>query len=714
MKLMKSMPYRLLLVFVAMILTLTAFSGSIAYASAFSLSEGFDNSNVLDDLKSSTVDGKPFSVLAYPYNEFGSIKIINFVEYCYSYLASGRGNYGLYVYVYNPQNLNIVSNSGQNKIEIGIPNNENEENITYNKYTLKFCNKSEGDYKNLFYKFKVVDKTIDGKKIVDMVSSNERRYYVSGIELLTSGNSNATEYGVGGKFKFTGYAEGFGPDTASKSTLNCKVEELETLELNVHHVNFRTNVSSLGKNHYNEVNSVYFALPERVFKEYGTLQKIHAEWWEYTTKMAAITSNREFRDQLLKYVGTHVGEYDGNVPVWLYSDYSGTAGTYPGAPSDHHYGWSYNKWLGTQTNNLCVTTAWYSSSKVSEIMPYAFYSPAVDMDSVFSFLYSKQAAGSVEGNVVQDWIYSYTNNLGNGYIDCNGRKISKDLFEDTVDEGRKKGYNNVNVDLQDTFNLKSYDSNHSWWDKLMDYGFSWPKTNGDDTNIAPIYIVEDEDLNAENEVVAERLLVDKDKVGELKTFYTTETKKGNKVVLFRFAQTDYYSAPAMRSGFSGSLDNTDTYVAQQTVFLDFDIIDLTFHKAGLYKVIPVVSSPTDIINGFDPPARELNWERLLLAILLLVLLVVLLVPFFPTIFNAIIWFVTLPFKLVAGVMKSDKKAQKVEKKQSVDEERYEKAKKQSVDEERYQKAMRSDYPKDFADEDPFTAALLDDLEEKGK
>lgn len=701
MKIMKSIPYRLSLLLVALILTFTVFGGSISYASAFSLSEALDNSNVLDDLQSSTVDGKLFSILAYPYNEFGSIKIINFVEYCYSYLASGRSNYGLYVYVYNPQNLNIVSESGQNKIQLGVPNNENEENITYHKYTLKFCNKSQGNYKNLFYKFKVVDQKIDGKKIVDMVSSNERRYYVSGIELLTNGNQNATEYGVGGKFKFTGYAEGLGPDAKSKSTLNGTVEELETLQLQVHHVNFRTNVSSLGKSHYNEVNSVYFALPQRVFDEYGTLQKIHAEWWEYKTKMAAITSNKEYYNQLLQYVGTYVGEHDGNVPVWLYSDYTGSAGTTIGAPSDHHYGWSYNKWLGTQTNNLGVVQAWYSSSKVSEILPYAFYAPATDLDNVFSFLYSKPTAGSVEGNVVQDWIYSYTNDLGNGYIDCNGRKISKDLFEDTVDEGRTMGYNNVNVDLQDTFNLKSYDSNHSWWDKLMDYGFSWPKTNGDYTEIAPIYVLEEDDLNGNSETVAERLLVDKDKVDELKTFYSTETKKGNKVVLFRFAQTDYYSAPAMRSGYSGSLDNTDTYVAQQTVFLDFDIIDLTFHKAGVYKVIPIVSSPTDIINGFDPPARELNWGRLLLAILLLVLLVVLLIPFFPTIFNAIIWFVTLPFKLVANIMKADKKSKKA-------------SRKQGVDEERCKKVMRSDYPKDFADEDPFTAALLDDLDKKEK
>lgn len=33
------------------------------------------------------------------------------------------------------------------------------------------------------------------------------------------------------------------------------------------------------------------------------------------------------------------------------------------------------------------------------------------------------------------------------------------------------GHNDKTIDLADTFNLMSYDSNHSWWDKLWDYGF---------------------------------------------------------------------------------------------------------------------------------------------------------------------------------------------------------------------------------------------------
>ena len=253
----------------------------------------FDETNVLDDLLSSTVDGKPFDIRNFPYNAKSSIQILNFVEYCYSFKPNMQDNFGLYVYIYNPEGLNIDKTSKQNKIQMGTYTDS--EGLHYEKFNLEFISESEdANYKGLFYKFKVVDKIgIDGKRIIERVNSNERIYNVSGVELLTKGDKNATEYGFGGTYKFTGYSQGYGPDENAQSTLTCTVENLETLSLEVHHTNFRTNVSSLGAGHYNEVNTVYFAVPERIYEMYGNLQKIRAEWWEYKTKMAAITSNKE-------------------------------------------------------------------------------------------------------------------------------------------------------------------------------------------------------------------------------------------------------------------------------------------------------------------------------------------------------------------------------------------------------------------------------------
>ena len=648
----------LCIIAMAMVVCSIFMMGQPIIAFAAGNSNNYDNTNVLDDLKSSTVHGKGFDITKYPFNENLDVQIITFVEYCYSFRSNERNNYGLYVYVYNPKSLNISTTSKSNKIQMAVEYDSEGIPTRYEKFNLQFCSKVEyGDYKNLFYKFKVVDRNVNGTTFADRVNSISRQYDISGIELLTYGDKNATEYGVGGSYVFTGYAEGYGPDSNAKSTLSCTVKDLETLELEVHHTNFRTNVSSLGAGHYNEVNTVYFSVPERVFKQYGYLQKIRAEWWEYKTKMAAITSNQEFYNQLLKYVGTDVGSYDSTVPVYLYSGYNGIPSSDIGSPTMHNFDWVYNKNVAPKYTSLGSISDIYFYKQMSTIMPYAFYSPVVDVDSVLSFLYTDPIAGDVESTIVQEYIYNYSNKLGNGYIDCNGREISVDLFENFVDAGRTMGYNDKTIDLSDTFDLNSYDSNHNWWDKLWDYGFSWPATDGDYSNVAPIYELTEDDLVGTNDQIASRILVNSSDVSDLKKFYKKETEAGNRVILFRFANTDYYCAPAF-TPYVSNITQTDTYVAQQTVFFDFDIIELTFNKDGVYHVIPVVSSPTDIINGFTAPKTEFQWWKVLLALILGILLIVILMPFLPYVIQLVLWVILLPFKLIGAIAKVIKRSKR--------------------------------------------------------
>lgn len=609
----------------------------------------FDNTNVLDDLSSSTTNGKPFDFLEYPFNENGSLQIINFVEYCYSYKANMRGNYGLYIYVYNPQGIDIVENSGQNKIQMAVSWSKNSDGEyvadRYEKFNLKFCNKSEKtNYKGLYYKFKVVDKKIDGKTMAERVNSMERRYDVSGVELLTKGNQNATEYGVSNSYRFSGFAEGYGD--SDKSTLSCTIKELETLSLDVHHTYYRTNVSSLGKGHYNEVNTVYFSIPDRIYKANGKLQMIHAEWWEYKTKKALITSSEDYYNKAIVHNKTTLipsGEYwTPNSNLGFSAGYGGTNDYRPGSQSYYYYEWGFN--IGNYSYKQNDVKFGHFTEENATILPLVFYAPVEDVDDVLSFFYTSPVAGDVSSDVVSDYIYNYTND-DYDYIDCNGRAISSALFEDKVDDGRTMGYNNQYIDLADTFDLNSYDSNHNWWDKFLDYGFSLPKTDGDYSNVSPIYELSDEDFSKNNDSFSDELLVAKDDVNVLRNYYKQEKKKGNHVVLFRFANTDYFCREGLKDYY---------YIAQQTCFFDFDIIDLTFNKDGVYTVIPVVSSPIDIINDFTAPPGGIDWLKLLALILALILLVVLLAPILPYILNAIVWVVSLPFKIIGRINKSFK------------------------------------------------------------
>ena len=86
---------------------------------------------------------------------------------------------------------------------------------------------------------------------------------------------------------------------------------------------------------------------------------------------------------------------------------------------------------------------------------------------------------------------------------------------------------------------------------------------------------------------------------------------GRRAVLFRFANTDYYCSNARfdkdagMSGEGSGLSDEDGYVAQETVFLNFDIISLTFRNVNVDTVIPCVSDPIDIVSGLEAE-REMD------------------------------------------------------------------------------------------------------------
>ena len=162
------------------------------FADSANVQEAFENINVLDDLKSD----KNFNLLEYPYYKGSTpeMYVINVVEFCYSFRKDKSDDYGLYLYVYNPNGQNIKTDSLHNQVLMATayktnPVTETSKPTDYEYFKLQFCSASEGDYKNLFYKFKVIDHTgaKDGKTMLERVNSNARRYDIAEIQLLEQG-----------------------------------------------------------------------------------------------------------------------------------------------------------------------------------------------------------------------------------------------------------------------------------------------------------------------------------------------------------------------------------------------------------------------------------------------------------------------------------------------------------------------------------------------
>lgn len=639
---------------VFLILALTMLLGiiptqSIVYAQAENTSylQAFEQTNVLEDLNSSA----SFNPNNYPANKLGDITIINFIEFGYSETGA-QDNYGLFVYVYNPQQLEIDTNSVQNKVQMAIGYNSDGVPNNYFKFQLQFLNASED---NLFLKFKIIDTEIEGTHFFDRVNKEERRYDISGIELLESSKNLPEEYGIGGTWKFTGYAQGFASDVNAESTLKASVNELETIQLEVESTFYRPDVvSSLGAGHQNTVHSVYFSVDNEILEKYGALQKIKAEWYEFKTNPIILTNNQNLYNELYANLGKSLNELEN----LMYGIGSGDLENYYNGGFVYQYNldWAYN----------IEEKFWSTGNSTGGTGQNFKYDINIDTYiDVLTLLFSTGNVSPLEyilsGQLLEEYIYSYNKSYTNGTI-LDG--ISADLFSNEVDKNRTRGYNVVEIDSDDKMNLLSYDSNHDSWQKFWDFSVWGLKTSGD-LEIDPIHLVTVDEMKQSNQAISQNLYINEDDVEDFKTFYTQETALGKQVILFRFAQTDYYSQNCFVTTPNENYYNIESgtaYSAQQTVFFNFDIIELTFNKEGAYTVIPVVADPINVIADITPPLQsDFNWLRFIIIVLIVIVLLIILAPLLPSIFKGL-WeiikflfkIITLPFVWLLNLFKGGK------------------------------------------------------------
>lgn len=584
------------------------------------------DSDVYADLMQMTIDGKKFDVADYPANDNGETRMLSFIEYGYSFDDAARDKFALFAYVYNPKK-DVVATSGQNKIQLASAYDAAGNATEYTKYRLQLVSASAD---GLFLKYKIAESAEIVKRLTNR---DARRYDVSGIELTTRGDYNATEYAVAKTMTFSGYMPGFGENQSTENTLKCTEKGMtETVALELNHTYYRTGHSDKGANHFNQINTAYFSIPGKYMNDNVAIKAITAEWWEYITQWALVTSNQDFYNLARQYTGTWLGDTcNKSIPFYIYNGVkyqhlgSGLAGR-----DTWYYDWSFNRGRDYYNDSNPLAVERYLSTEWAPILPYVFYSPSVGTNTLLDLIY-KEPAGKVNKSVVSDWIYNYRNDTGHGYIDCNGRQISNDLFMDHIDADRaangiQRGYNKKKIDFNDTFDVKSFDSNHKAIEKLFAFGWKYKlaETSESYQNVQPIYYLKNTDFDGNIDDVAKRLLIDKNSLYNVRSFYNTETAKGNTVVLFRFANSDYRSMPACRNE-NPKEGKEDCYVASQTVFMDFDIIEFDFQKGEEVFTVPVIASPIDIINDYDSPGigmKKLPGYDLLILIVAIVLTVI--------------------------------------------------------------------------------------------
>ena len=605
----------------------TSFSNVGSLTSVFAESqefENFDKTNIKDD-----IDDLLTPIEQAAQKQKNNLEVIAAMEYCYSENESIVSDYyGFYVYIYNPPSepngtkRSPIQTSGNstNTVNMAVEYTDSGEPEIYRKVELSYCS-STSDH--VYYKFKVADSEALYERVKlydeDFGGAEDyrgRRYDVAGVEVMYEQGSesdvirNANDIQHEKTYYYKGYAIGCDETSKEKSTLTCTYDDLETIALDLMGTYWR-GVQNEDTHISDQVNTVYFSVPDKYFDYYGGLQKIRAEWWEYKPNPIFVTSDQGAYDALKEYIGVDIGETNNDLDwrVLWEEKKVGTASIY------EKFLRGYNNRRG---KNDLIESAFSDDAEFEHKIDWLFFKGAVQSDEDYT----------VKKKELESYADTYTYESMCGEEDkiqtAQGGSYSKNLFSETIDEdrsellngeayGRKGNYIQQEIDAGETVNLM-VEENQSWWDKL------WKGTKYTEKNIDPIVVLNDSIKNMEVEEFAEKYMIDADDAENILEDCKKQLSLGKKPVLFRFAVTDYYSSKARFDkiadfGEEGHIiSEVDGYVAEETMFFNFDIISLTFRSLNnVDTVIPVVADPINLIAsvvGPEPTGTELSWEWL--------------------------------------------------------------------------------------------------------
>lgn len=644
----RSIKARLAAFLLVLLVCFGAVMGGQGFLSAFAATDvqtAYENTNVLDNLDGATIGGKAFDIADYPHNDDGRSQVISLVEFCYSYYADKQGDFGLYVYVYNPQDIAFDMATDRNKIQLTYGSK-----ASYSKYTLDFLNYSEkAGYEGRFYKFKVRLSDSERQDILDTVNDDGRVYKISGIELSYKGA--VTEYSCGQTYTYSGYAEGYGSELATGDTLTCTVDGFEKfLTLDVRSTYYRPEGSNGSENKQDTLHSVYFAVPNEIIREYGVMTAVHATWLNAYTSPIFVTGNEELYNGFMGVVGKESPETD-------YAFHTNESGRYWGGFYfvDYSHGYNYSN----------------AVENVLTKLNYAFYAENGDADSYV--LPAEKLLGDSESGK-KGWLETYTQNFGGELVND---KYSAALFE-KVDAA----FTDKTITSDDTFSLTSVTTSQNLWQKI--WGTSTSYTNTYTMSAIQDVTLDDMDNALNEKAFCDEFFVAEGDFNELYSYVKKAAAKDETVYLFRYYQSEYFavelSEGMYETGFYTQIvgdmsmpaygrhyehEDTNAYLCQMWVQLDFDIIDLTFTKNGVDTIIPVVMSPMDIAADGTPPLVTtkdgLSWWQILLAVIALVLVLILLFKFAPVIVYAVGKVIALPFKAISSASKKSKEKRRESK-----------------------------------------------------
>lgn len=582
----------LLMVFTLVVAVMLSGFSEVKTASAdnsIQINTSLNNSDVLYDLTQCGIDGIGFDINNYPADAKGSIRLVYAVEFGYTQRENLQNAYGLYLYIYNPAELNILAADAVHTVTMDVGDGKG-----YSSYRLKFISRSTGDCANRFYKFKVLDNS-ETDRIVERVTPETRTYSFGEFEYIVEGESNVRSAALGIRVSYTGFGAALGE--SNESTLSCEYDTQKTIVLDVKSLSYKAGFSGGDENFQanTDIHSVYFALENEVLREYGDLVQIKFDYYQYMTPYIAVIDDYELYTAMKKYSGlvvpasTVLGQEDPQALRWeLYNNAAsyGLAQLSVETVAGHNRMWFY---ILNTANVLDETRAL--------LCPFVYYAPN----------------GSVSAETLLSDLENYNKTSIRGSYEIAGKTYSADILGDFPagsalrwDISLDVGYSGEKVvTVDDEFDLATYDyhwrsKTESWWWDLF-YGV--PATDNTPEGITPIEVLSSASLSSST--AAKDMMINVNDLAQVRNDVATAEKNDQTVYIFRYTYTPYVTIEF--PGFLGS--DPGGFAASQGVVLDFDIIELGFEKNGVMTILPVAMTPLDTTSDVTPPAEDDVFEE---------------------------------------------------------------------------------------------------------
>ncbi len=531
-----------------------------------------------------------------------NIYLISLVETGYGENGFEKDN-AIYLYFYNPSRR-VVTSSVLNTVQIATQWKADGQPTDYKKYPLSVQGTA---LDGLFIRAKI-DKPA---KELAFITNSTRKYGVSGFELYQFGNYNAEEYEVGYTYEFSGYGD----------NLKCIKQDFITLPLNVNQVNY---ISPTGEeDKYNQINSVYFTIPKDIEEEFGKLYSIEYEYYYARTKPMFFTDNVLLYNKINDFIvnGSSFEDFyficsdawntlDGS--AFLCNGVLGSSGSYF-SQMDSVTGKSYFTAFRRGGAVNVLTEWWFMSSEDAENPLYyekpgiVLKLPAVDWGNIV-----------MSAAELQKELKEYSEAYSVSKNDLVREKYLKSLFQPLNYDGRDYTYTSYMLfekNRDDLFDL-TVGGHRNWWETI--WNLDHPTTTETYEYIQPV-----SKYDVQSDTFCEDFLVNdiyKDEILE-----ACKNENGDRVYLLHYAASDNYISDDFyvaefyvdegKKAFTGFMDwvglevSDSLFAVEQDVYLDFDIIKLTFgNNRNSLKTIAAVSSPTDgFADVYSPPKPKLEW-----------------------------------------------------------------------------------------------------------